>query len=604
MSDAAQASPAIDELAALRAERDHYRAIAERTERKSVADAAAMSALIAELRATQAALREAGQELERQVEERTAEVRRANDELRAEVAERTKAERAARESEELYRLLTLTSPEAITVTDPAGFALVANERALALYGCADPSEAIGQNLLDWVAPEARARAGTALVELLQRDAMRDVEVEVRRRDGTGFTASLNGAVVRTPEGVPRFIIVVSSDVTTRKQAEAEFLRTQKLESLGVLAGGIAHDFNNLLTGVLGNLSLGAELAGEHVELRRCLADAERASLRARELTTQLLTFSRGGQPVKRPISLATVLEESTRFGVRGSAVRCDLHVSSELRTVSADPGQLAQVVDNLVINAVQAMPTGGAILVRADNVDLAADEVAGLPPGPYVRVDVADSGPGIPEALWSRIFDPYFTTKKTGSGLGLAVAYSIVRNHGGALQLEPRRGEGATFVIHLPAVGGSAEPTRARPEASPLRPAKVLVMDDERLVRNVALRCLRQLGFQGVATCDGEEAIAAFAAARASGAPFDLVILDLTVPGGLGGIEALPRLRALDPNVRVIVSSGYSVDAVTAEHRKHGFDGVLPKPYRLEELRAALHATLDAEPRTAGSATF
>ncbi len=580
-----------DELERLRAERDHYKRLAEQIDRKALADHAELSQLIRALQQTEDALRKAGDELERAVAARTADVVRANDELRAEVAERARAEAAARESEAHYRLLMETSPDAITVVDPTGFILTLNQRAVELFGHADRSEALGRHVLEWVPEDLHQSALEAFARVVGGDVLNGVELELHRH-GERFWAALNAAAGRDASGEPQLVVIVSTDITDRKRAEADRLKSQKLESLGVLAAGIAHDFNNLLAAILGNLGLALEATTAPAP-RQLLEEAERSALRARALTRQLLTFSRGGQPVKAPISIARVLAEAAQMGRLGTAVGCDLAVPGDLWHVEADEGQLAQVFNNLVVNAVQAMPAGGTVTLRAANVEIDEGHPV-LAPGRHVRVEVTDTGVGIPQDLWTKVFDPYFTTKPTGSGLGLAVAYAVVKHHEGAIDLASTPGHGTTFTVHLPACAAAEEAPCATRRPVTALGGRVLVMDDEAAVRRVAVRALETFGCEVEEAADGAAAIGAYARAADEGRPFDLVLVDLTIPGGMGGEDAVARMREIDPGVVAIVSSGYSGDAILSDYAAHGFSGVLPKPYRVDALRAVVADALEA----------
>jgi signal transduction histidine kinase len=396
-------------------------------------------------------------------------------------------------------------------------------------------------------------------------------------------------------------VVTFLDVSERRRMEGELLNMRKLESLGVLAGGIAHDFNNLLTGVLGNLSLAREEVGPGSALRELLDESEQAAQRARALTQQLLTFSKGGAPVKKELSAWGIVEESATFALRGSAVRGELAPAEGLWSLEADAGQLAQVIQNLVINGVQAMPRGGTLTVLGDNVELGTASGLPLGAGRYVRISVHDEGEGIPPEHLQRIFDPYFTTKRTGVGLGLATVYAIVRKHGGHVSVASRLGGGTTFEVWLPATGRVADPVSARARPAVSGRGRVLVMDDERIVRDAASGMLRVLGFGVLTAADGAEAVALYDAERRSGRPVVAVLMDLTVPGGMGGVEALRSLRAIDPAVCAVTTSGYSTDPVMGDHGAYGFAGVLPKPYTLEELAQVIAGVLPgAAPAPAG----
>jgi CheY-like chemotaxis protein len=307
------------------------------------------------------------------------------------------------------------------------------------------------------------------------------------------------------------------------------------------------------------------------------------------LTTQLLTFSKGGKPAKKPVALRPLIENSVKFALSGSRVYYRMKMEDGLWMVDADEGQLGQVIQNIVLNADQAMPLGGLVTIAARNVRAPGKgAVPFLKEGSYVAISIKDSGIGIPAKYLEKIFDPYFTTKDKGSGLGLATSYSIVRNHGGIIDVASEVGKGTMFVVYLPAIEAVPEAPKALAASPSLPHGRVLVMDDEPVVRSIAGELLHALGQEADFAATGEEAIEKYAAARASGRPFDAVILDLTVRGGLGGRETMERLRALDPNIKGIVSSGYSDDAVVADHEAFGFRARLTKPYRLEDLKAVL----------------
>jgi signal transduction histidine kinase/ActR/RegA family two-component response regulator len=422
---------------------------------------------------------------------------------------------------------------------------------------------------------------------LQTDESLDTLRRIRSRDEIGLLAS---AFVRLCEKLKRY-------VTESKKAEAERLRAEKLESLGVLAGGIAHDFNNVLTAILGNLSV-ARTADREGELDEVLDDAEKAALSAKGLTHQLLTFSRGGAPIRKVVSLAEALEEAARFALRGAKARPELSIAADLWPASVDEGQIRQVVHNLVLNADQAMPEGGVVAIRAENVVIAPGAGLPLEPGRYVRIVIRDTGVGLAPEHLGRIFDPYFTTKPNGSGLGLTTSYAIVKKHQGHVGVESDPGRGTTFTVYLPASQErAAEPA---PREGPAQgKGRVLLMDDEDAVRRVTGKMLERLGYDVELAKDGGEALAAYAAAMDSGRRFDVVVMDLTVPGGMGGKETMRRLAALDPLARGIVSSGYSTDPVMADFRAHGFCCVLTKPYSVEDLGKALAEAMAAAPRAA-----
>ncbi len=374
--------------------------------------------------------------------------------------------------------------------------------------------------------------------------------------------------------------------------EEELFRTRQLESLGILAGGIAHDFNNLLAAIIMNAGLAKVYLSPDSKVLARLDGIESACLRAKDLTMQLLTFSKGGAPVTKVASIADLIRDSASFVFRGSKALCVFDVAGDLWPVEVDTGQISQVVQNLAINADQAMPDGGTVRVSAGNVVVENGSTLNLKPGRYVRLSVTDCGEGIPKEHLSNIFTPYFTTKKSGSGLGLATSYSIINKHRGLITVESDPGKGTTFHIYLPAsVQELQKPEeKAGPEVS--GSGRVLVMDDDEFVRQITGETLSHAGFEVGYARSGDEAIATYLHARRSGAPYDVVIMDLTIPGGMGGEETIGKLLEYDPDTRAIAASGYSQGSVMSDFRACGFRGVLAKPFRVEELCSLVHRVI------------
>jgi len=377
----------------------------------------------------------------------------------------------------------------------------------------------------------------------------------------------------------------------RLKHEELLFHTQNLESLGVLAGGIAHDFNNILTSILGNIALAQLSIEETHQASKPLFFAEKAGRRAAELAARLLTFAKGGAPVKRTVALSQVIEESVALTRGWAGLTCVVHLSEELGTIEADEGQVNQVFQNLIINAAQAMPDGGKLTIVAENVRLEAGNQQALPAGGYVRITFADQGSGMTSQVQRRIFDPYFTTKAGGTGLGLASAYSIMKKHGGHIAVGSVVGSGSVFTCFLPSAGTPpAAPAGAEPDYAYRGRAKgaVLVMDDDSQIRSVADQLLQLLGFQATGCCKGEDAVTLYGEAMRAGTPFLAVLLDLSIPEGMGGKDAARQILSIDPAARLIVSSGYSDDPVLADFAGYGFCAVLPKPYRVSDLAQVL----------------
>lgn len=486
--------------------------------------------------------------------------------------------------------------DGVITTDVNGRIVLMNAAAEALLGVSQQDSA--SKLLATVLAEARFNPVPACADVI-RDVLqtgsdhRLIEQCTRARaDGETNTIEGGGTAIRDRDGNVVGSVWVLRDVTGMIRLEEERAKASKLESLGLLAGGLAHDFNNILTGVAGNISLVRSSGTLDPDIGSRLAEAERACARAKGLTNQLLTFSKGGAPVKKTTSIAAIVQECATFALRGSAVAARFHTSSTVCAADVDAGQISQVVENLVINAQHAMPTGGAIDIHVENQDIAVDEHCHgvrIPAGRYVSISIRDYGVGIPPVHLTRIFDPYFTTKPKGSGLGLATCYSIVQRHGGFITVHSVVGSGSCFRVYLPASNRAVE---ERPVAavtsSVVMGGRVLIMDDEEPIRDVASRMFKRLGYDVVTTCDGSEAVDRFSEASQERRPFDLVVLDLTVPAGIGGREAVSRLKELDPDVNVLVSSGYADDPVMANYSAYGFCGTLPKPFVLGDIRQAL----------------
>jgi len=520
------------------------------------------------------------------------------------ITEKLAAERALRESEARYRGLFENAIGGIYRSTPDGQFITVNPALARMLGFASPQELIDYDVSKsgqpfYVQPGRREEF---LAQLVNSDHVTNFESEVRCKNGSTIWVSENVRIMRDAQGKDLYHEGFVSDITTHRRLDEEMQRASKLEAVGILAGGIAHDFNNILTVVLGNITLAEMDAGPEAPGAKLLREAKRATLRARDLTQQLLTFAKGGEPVRAAVNLPELLRETTDFALHGAKARAEYQIAGDLWPVNADKGQLGQVVQNLAINSVQAMPEGGILRVSACNTVLS--EPAGtmpLPAGRYVHLTVADTGTGIATEYLLKIFDPYFTTKQHGSGLGLATVYSIIKKHQGHIEVESQLGRGTTFHLWLPAAAQAVAEKVAEKTAGAKLQARVLFMDDEESIRNMTSAFMSRLRLECELAVDGAEAVRKFQEARAANQPFDVVLMDLTVPGGMGGREAMEQLRKIDPNVRAIVSSGYSQDPVMASYRAHGFRGVLPKPYDLGQLRQVLEETLDiSTPPAAG----
>jgi PAS domain S-box-containing protein len=471
---------------------------------------------------------------------------------------------------------------------------------------------VAERLTGWRQDDALGRPIKAVFPIRDEETGDDRVCPIERVLQTGTPCELDGnAVLIARDGGRHLItdsvapilskdstvigaVLVFRDVTERKNLEDRLNKSEKIESLGVLAGGIAHDFNNLLNSIIANIDIGLRFADPDSDLQKSLARAQKASTKAKELTQQLLTFSKGGAPVKKLASIADLIRDTGDFGTRGTNVRCEYDLPADLWSAEVDEGQISQVIQNLVINAVQAMPQGGTIRIGARNIETGRGTLPALKEGRYVCITVRDHGYGIARENLNRIFEPYFTTKSSGSGLGLATTYSIVKSHDGVIDVESAVGTGTTFSVYLPASLAPAAPDDhcAKPLPHKATNGRILVMDDDELIRETVGVLLDMLGYQADVADDGDRALTMYRQAQESGTPYDAVIMDLTIPGGKGGKEAIQQLLAMDPHARAIVSSGYSTDAVMANYARHGFAGIVVKPYTIEELGAELQRVL------------
>jgi two-component system cell cycle sensor histidine kinase/response regulator CckA len=521
-----------------------------------------------------------------------------NMQLEQEIAARKRIEEGLRESEEKFSLFMDHLPAIVFIKDADGRTVFVNKHM---------KESLGAH--DWVGKTTRELfpphiAGPMIADD-ERTMVHGYHMTVEHlphADGSEHIYQTQKFAI-TGTGKAPLLGGLALDITGRIRAEEEKqalqeerLKTQKLEAVGTLAGGIAHDFNNLMQGVFGYIALAKMRRDDREGSLRALEEAEKALHMSVRLTNQLLTFSKGGIPLKKAIDLRPVIENAAKFALSGS--RTDFHVAADddLWMVEADEGQIGQVIQNIVLNADQAMPEGGRVRIRARNVARGGDLPAGLEKNAYVNITIQDSGVGIPEQYLARIFDPYFTTKEKGSGLGLATSYSIMKNHKGSIEAASERGAGTTFSLYLPAAGAmkTAEQDRPAPAAGEGRAGKVLLMDDEQVVRDVSAALITELGHRVEFAADGQEAVEKYRKAKRADDPFDIVILDVTIRGGMGGAETMRTLLWIDPGVKAVATSGYSEHAVATGYREQGFKAFLKKPYNVDELRDVLNRMLNA----------
>ena len=428
---------------------------------------------------------------------------------------------------------------------------------------------------------------------LQKDLQRSLaEIQAREEQLLKAHNELEQRVEERTTALAQANAALLEQMAERQRMEDEILKARKIKSVGVLAAGIAHDFNNFLTGILGYVSLAKVVAQTDAQVVAYLTEAEQACQRATALTQQLLTFAKGGAPVRHTVSLVELLKECIGFVLRGANVRGDIQIAADLWPVNVDAGQINQVIHNVVLNAMQAMPGGGTVQMRADNIVLTAGVPFPLPEGQYVKITVQDAGCGIPKEVLSNIFDPYFTTKAEGSGLGLTTAYAIVMKHEGYITIASEVGVGTTVVIYLPASQQATVSAQPHSPVSLSGSGRILVVDDEKMIRNLLRQLLESLGYTVECVQDGTEAVATYQRAQAAGQPFAAVILDYIIPGGMGGLETLAHLRSIDPQVTALISSGYANNPIMADWASYGFSGVVAKPYTIVQLQEALHNVL------------
>lgn len=510
--------------------------------------------------------------------------------------ERKKSEEALRRSEHRYRALFEATGTAMALIAEDGTLSLVNAEFEKLSGYAKHELEGKKKLDDFMSGDGcdMGLSGEHLLYQLHDSEPQDKEYRFCSNDGGVRQVVLKEAYV--PETGNRIVSLL--DISERRRMEHELHRIKRMESIGLLAGGIAHDFNNILTGVLGNISLAKVLADpDHPVLPR-LREAEKASIRAQGLARQLLTFAKGGAPVKQTASIGELITDTAQFALAGSKVRCRISMQKNLRPVDIDEGQISQVINNLLINAMQAMPEGGLIELVGRNVEVslrsANDGMAG-PIRKFVRISIADQGHGIAGHHLPKIFDPYFTTKKQGSGLGLAIAHSIVEKHGGRITVTSTEGQGSVFCIFLPASDGEMPIKPVLSETMVCGLGKVLVMDDDEVIRSLAKDMLDALGYTADLCCEGSEALDLYRNAMEAGDPYEAVIVDLTVPGGMGGRETIEKLLLMDPHARAIASSGYAQDPIMSDFKKFGFKAVVPKPYRIQEFSQTLKQVISGE---------
>ncbi|MDH5585647.1 MAG: PAS domain S-box protein [Nitrospirota bacterium] len=467
---------------------------------------------------------------------------------------------------------------------------------------------LAEQITEWIHQDALTRPLQEVFRITQENSPQRVEsglqfspassaltepnspLHLITKHGLQRTISMREAPIRDHSSHLMGTVIVFHDITDQHRHQDEQQRISKLNSLGVLAGGLAHDFNNLLTTILGNVFVAKLRMVPQDPLAQNLEQAEQACLRAKELTQQLLTFAKGGAPIKTSIAIGDLLRKSAIFALSGSSISCHFDIPNDLWPLDADASQLRQVIQNITINARQAMSESGHFSIRVENARLPVPATlpsSTLHTGNYVKISFEDQGAGITDQELPNIFDPYFTTKAGASGLGLATAHSIIQQHLGHISVQSTVGKGTTFTVYLPSSYSSAGVDR---RTIPKGRGRILVMDDEQSIRRMVEDALTQFGYEVTAAQDGQEAIDLLSAALRSGKTFDAILLDLTIPGGMGGKEAIQHLRRLDPQVKAIVTSGYSDDPIMSDFQAYGFQDILIKPYKISDLAKTLES--------------
>ncbi|MBL7178350.1 MAG: PAS domain S-box protein [Desulfobacteraceae bacterium] len=522
------------------------------------------------------------------------------------VTDRKQAEEMLEKSESKYRSLVESIPQKIFLKDRDSVYLSCN-RSYAADLAIDPDEISGKDdfmfypheLAEKYRADDKRIIGGGKIETIEERYIvngeerwvRTTKVPVSREDGAYA------------------IFGIFEDITERKQAEeekkkleAQLQQAQKMESIGTLAGGIAHDFNNLLSIIMGNISLAEDDIRPEVGISENLKEAQKASMQAKELTARLITFARGGAPVKEVTSIGDLVNDSVGFALSGSNINCEFSIPDNIQAAEIDKEQMKQTIQNITANAREAMDGKGTIRVYCENITIGQEDTLPLKDGKYVKISIKDHGPGIPEENIPKIFDPYFSTKDMGAdkgqGLGLTICHSIVENHDGFIAVESEIGVGTTFSIHLHAseqkIAAPEPVAKPVPEGPAVGTGRILVMDDEESIRKLSIQMLDRLGYEAEVAADGAEAIESYKRAMDTGKPFDAVILDLTNKFGMGGVEAIKKLLEIDPEIKAIVASGYSNDPVLTNCRAYGFRSALTKPHTKHELGNALHEVISA----------
>lgn len=538
-------------------------------------------------------------ELEKKVEERTKELRNSNKALKKEIEERKKVEKSLKESETKHRQLYQefhalldAVPDLLSFQSPDLMVKWANRRVVDLLNL-QPDQIIGRKCYSLWFDREEPCPHCPVLRCFESGRIESQEITT----GKGKIFDMRACPIKNESGDVTGVIAISRNITLQKKIEDELIKSQKLDSVEIMASGIAHNFNNILTAILGNISL-AEISCHDASLKDLLVSIKTAAKRAKDLTAQLLTFSKSGTPIRKISALDRLIQKTADFALSGSNINCVISAEDDLWPVYIDESQISLALQNIINNGVQGMPGGGTINVDCRNFEVQESDPVPLRPEKYVHIIIADEGEGIPNNQMDKIFDPNSTITSNKQGLGLATAYSIIKQHNGQISVESNMDHGTTFHVYLP-VAEQESTLRNNEEEIKTVPSnkKILVMDDENMVRNITVKVLEKLGYEVIEARDGNEAAAIYKKEMEEGTPFGLVILDLTIPGGIGGEETLKLLQRIDPQVTAIASSGYTNDPIMTDFGEHGFKEILPKPYSIKILQEKIDSIFKGRPR-------
>lgn len=499
------------------------------------------------------------------------------------ITERYYSEQALRESEDRFSSMADFLPQTVFETDLYGKLTYVNSMGIEKFGLTKEDLVNGVNALHLFVREDADKIRKHMKNILNGGRGNDHSYTALKPDGGTFPVLVYSSPVMKNEEAIGFRGVVL-DISERLQEEERLRRAHNLESLGVLAGGIAHDFNNVLTGIIGNLAMLDMTLDKNSDAHKFVQQCVTAADRTRDLTKQLLTFAKGGAPLREVSRLDSLIHETINLSLHGSNTKPELRLAGELNSVYIDKGQISQVLQNIILNGDQAMPGGGILIVSAKNVCIEKNSALPLEPGNYVEVAITDQGIGMSQAVLEQAFVPYFSTKKSGHGLGLAITYSIIQKHGGYITIDSEPDVGTTFTFYLPASVQKAITDVKQKSAIPRGSGRILLMDDEEMIHEVLSKMLETLGYEVEDAYDGETALQKYLDAMGTGKPFDMVILDLTIPGAMGGLETMDKILEIDALAKVVISSGYANDEVMTNYADYGFVNVMQKPIALQKL--------------------